>query len=280
MSALMSSVSRFRSYLGWGRIQPIAPVYSPGRLRKTRQPGQLSGSSHLSTSPARRDRRPGPPGRPARLGACPAPLQLGRVTLQPPPDPYRPKKLEHEALRGGGKGMKRNPVRPCASAGSTIRARHSCVNVWTKLLGAFLRPVLPSANVLWCGAAKREGKGRAAAGNGGLGSSGRRGTSVAADGWGNWRPRPAGLARSRTSRWSSVGAVSVFQTIGVFVGIPLVIYAVLALLTVVPARARRRPRYKPGEPWEYPPQWWSGDRPVVTSASGPSGREGGARGSW
>lgn len=41
----------------------------------------------------------------------------------------------------------------------------------------------------------------------------------------------------------------------VFAGIPLAITAVLALLTLRPGKDRR-PRYKPGQPWEYDPVWY------------------------
>ncbi|CCG02271.1 hypothetical protein [Blastococcus saxobsidens] len=41
----------------------------------------------------------------------------------------------------------------------------------------------------------------------------------------------------------------------VFAGIPLAITAVLALLTLRPGKDRR-PRYKPGQPWNYAPVWY------------------------
>ncbi len=36
---------------------------------------------------------------------------------------------------------------------------------------------------------------------------------------------------------------------------------------MVPGRPKR-PRYRPGQTWDYPPQWWAGDQPVVTAAGG------------
>jgi hypothetical protein len=50
--------------------------------------------------------------------------------------------------------------------------------------------------------------------------------------------------------------VTVVETLLVFVGIPLAIVAVLALLTLRPEKGHRRLRYKPGQPWDYPPVWY------------------------
>ena len=49
--------------------------------------------------------------------------------------------------------------------------------------------------------------------------------------------------------------MNVAETILVFAGIPLAIIAVLALLTLVPG-ARKRTRYKSGQPWNHPPVWY------------------------
>jgi hypothetical protein len=91
-----------------------------------------------------------------------------------------------------------------------------------------------------------------------------------------------------------LSAVTVVETLLVFVGIPLAIIAVMALLIFLPG-GRKRPRYKSGQPWEHAPVWYephpvhgpsaghgahaqltSGDahRPV---SAGPLG---GARGTW
>jgi hypothetical protein len=50
--------------------------------------------------------------------------------------------------------------------------------------------------------------------------------------------------------------VNVAETLLVFVGAPLAVIAVLALLVYVPAGRNRRPRYKPGQPWEHAPIWY------------------------
>jgi hypothetical protein len=52
-----------------------------------------------------------------------------------------------------------------------------------------------------------------------------------------------------------LSAVTVAETILVFVGAPLAIIAVLALLIFLPG-GRKRVRYKPGQPWEHAPIWY------------------------
>jgi hypothetical protein len=90
---------------------------------------------------------------------------------------------------------------------------------------------------------------------------------------------PSGANRRGSA---SVGQVNILQTLLVFVVIPLAIYVGIALLTVVRMHGKKRPRYRPGQPWDYPAQWWAGDYPVA--AVDPdlvvAGTEGGARGTW
>jgi hypothetical protein len=76
--------------------------------------------------------------------------------------------------------------------------------------------------------------------------------------------------------------VSIFETLGIFVGIPLLIYGTIALLTVVRSRAKARPRYRPGQSWDYAPAFWAGNEPVVVPPTGVLGgtSRGGARGTW
>jgi hypothetical protein len=50
--------------------------------------------------------------------------------------------------------------------------------------------------------------------------------------------------------------VSVLQTVLLFVVVPAALYLLIALLAAGRGLARR-PRYRPGEPWKYPPLWWS-----------------------
>ncbi|MFL6142492.1 MAG: hypothetical protein ACJ72N_11585 [Labedaea sp.] len=85
--------------------------------------------------------------------------------------------------------------------------------------------------------------------------------------------------------------MSVVQTVLVFAAIPAAIYAVVALLTLRD-RVTKPPRYRPGQPWDYPPVWWTANPAGVGSAAGAdrtappaSGAakrtaKGGARGSW
>lgn len=77
--------------------------------------------------------------------------------------------------------------------------------------------------------------------------------------------------------------MTILQTLTVFVAIPVLIYALIAVATLVPGRAKGKPaKYRPGSPWEYPAQWWAGDQPVVSAgaADGAQRRGGGAHGNW
>lgn len=74
------------------------------------------------------------------------------------------------------------------------------------------------------------------------------------------------------------------RLIALFVGVPV---AVLAVLASVILRPQRR-RYRPGQPWEYPPVWYlpahggeAADDPghPERAAAGPAAG-GGARGQW
>ncbi|RBY94687.1 hypothetical protein DQ244_05260 [Blastococcus sp. TBT05-19] len=49
--------------------------------------------------------------------------------------------------------------------------------------------------------------------------------------------------------------MNVAEALLVFAGIPLAIVVVLAFLTLKPG-ADRRPRYKPGQAWDYAPVWF------------------------
>ena len=90
--------------------------------------------------------------------------------------------------------------------------------------------------------------------------------------------------------------MTVAETILVFAGAPLANIAVLAALTLRPAKGQKRLRYKPGQPWEHAPIWFE-PHPQHTPAVGhgasdghaaltaapspvPGGPLGGARGTW
>ncbi|MEU6646394.1 hypothetical protein ABZ863_28145 [Saccharomonospora sp. NPDC046836] len=79
--------------------------------------------------------------------------------------------------------------------------------------------------------------------------------------------------------------MSILETILVFAVIPLAIYGLFALLTLR-SRFAGRPRYRPGQAWEYPPTWWSansasaGDSHAAGETATPSTVRGGASGRW
>jgi uncharacterized SAM-binding protein YcdF (DUF218 family) len=87
----------------------------------------------------------------------------------------------------------------------------------------------------------------------------------------------------------SLSRVNVVETILVYAVIPLAIYGVIALLTLR-GKFARTPRYRPGQPWEYPAVWWTANPAGVGSQASavPTGgaksskrtAKGGARGSW
>jgi hypothetical protein len=76
--------------------------------------------------------------------------------------------------------------------------------------------------------------------------------------------------------------VTILQTLAVFVGIPLLIYVVIGVCTLLPGRGKKRARYRPGQAWEYPAHWWAGDEPVVAAGAGEArgANGGGAHGEW
>lgn len=47
--------------------------------------------------------------------------------------------------------------------------------------------------------------------------------------------------------------MNILQTLAIFLGIPLLVLLILALLTLVPGRAKKHPRYRPGQPWDFRP---------------------------
>ena len=65
--------------------------------------------------------------------------------------------------------------------------------------------------------------------------------------------------------------MNVAETILVFVGAPLAVVVVLALLIFLPG-GRKRPRYKSGQPWPHEPVWYE------PHPEGPAGGHGGGDG--
>jgi hypothetical protein len=87
--------------------------------------------------------------------------------------------------------------------------------------------------------------------------------------------------------------VTVAETILVFAGAPLAVVLLLALWTLGPGVRNRRPRHKPGQPWNHDPIWYEphpvgggghgDDHVAIGSSAGaphPGGPLGGARGTW
>jgi hypothetical protein len=76
--------------------------------------------------------------------------------------------------------------------------------------------------------------------------------------------------------------MSVWETIGVFVGIPAGIVAVIALGVFGKALVRQPSRYRPGRSWDFPPTWYVPHPEAVVHPGGGSATTavGGASGEW
>lgn len=84
----------------------------------------------------------------------------------------------------------------------------------------------------------------------------------------------------------TLSRVTIVQTLLVYAAIPLAIYGLVALLTLR-GKAARAPRYRPGQPWDYAPVWWTANPAGADASAVPTGggkarrtAKGGARGSW
>jgi hypothetical protein len=86
--------------------------------------------------------------------------------------------------------------------------------------------------------------------------------------------------------------VTVVETLLVYVGAPLAVVLLLALLTMRPGKGQKKLRYKPGQAWEHEPIWYEPHAAAtghggghgshaLTAGTSASGRPyGGARGTW
>jgi hypothetical protein len=76
--------------------------------------------------------------------------------------------------------------------------------------------------------------------------------------------------------------VTVWQTIGVFIGIPAGIILLIALAVFGKALLRQPNRYRPGKPWNFPPSWYvpHPDAVVPREAGKAITAVGGASGEW
>jgi hypothetical protein len=76
--------------------------------------------------------------------------------------------------------------------------------------------------------------------------------------------------------------LSVLQTLGIFVGIPVLLFVVIAVLVSAPSAARG-PRYRPGLGWWAAPVWFNGPddaERAVRESAGSAGQGGGASARW
>jgi hypothetical protein len=76
--------------------------------------------------------------------------------------------------------------------------------------------------------------------------------------------------------------LSVVQTLSIFVGIPVLLFVVIAVLVAAPSAARG-PRYRPGLGWWAAPVWFNGPEDAeraVREAAGSTGQGGGASARW
>lgn len=100
----------------------------------------------------------------------------------------------------------------------------------------------------------------------------------------------AGVARWPREASDTLTGVNVVETILVYAVIPGAIYFVVGAATLR-KKFSGTPRYRPGQPWEYPAMWWTanpdgvgaGHGPAVDVNAAPAGAStaaGGARGKW
>jgi hypothetical protein len=72
-------------------------------------------------------------------------------------------------------------------------------------------------------------------------------------------PAASALALTRDAGDDPGPSLSVFQTLGYFVGIPVLIFALLAVLVYAPSMSQG-PRYRPGWAWWHDAVWFSGPK--------------------
>jgi len=76
--------------------------------------------------------------------------------------------------------------------------------------------------------------------------------------------------------------LTVLQTLGLFVGIPVLLFVIIAVLVSAPSAARG-PRYRPGLGWWAAPVWFNGPddaERAVRESAGSSSQGGGASARW
>ena len=76
--------------------------------------------------------------------------------------------------------------------------------------------------------------------------------------------------------------VSVLEAILYLAVVPVVAYVAIVLWVALPKLARR-PRYRTGQQWNFPPLWWTANpagAQLPAVAHDRAGENGGARGNW
>lgn len=59
----------------------------------------------------------------------------------------------------------------------------------------------------------------------------------------------------------------VIETVLIYGVIPLAVFVILAVLTLLPGRGKERTKYRPGQAWTAPPIWWE-PHPGATGGHG------------
>ena len=92
---------------------------------------------------------------------------------------------------------------------------------------------------------------------------------------------PALAAQHRYEGDNPGPGLTAVETLGLFVGIPALVIAIVYLL-VFAGSGSRGPRYRPGVAWQGAPRWWGGppDGERAVESAEPTRGGGGARAHW
>lgn len=94
-----------------------------------------------------------------------------------------------------------------------------------------------------------------------------------------------GVALATSGFYRDTHPLGTVNTILIFVVGPLVVFLIIAALTLRPRRSTGASRYRPGQPWPYPAQWFGPQgspppRPLAELGEVDATQIGGASGSW
>ena len=73
--------------------------------------------------------------------------------------------------------------------------------------------------------------------------------------------------------------MSVPQALAIFIGIPVLLYAIIVVLVYTPS-GRRGPKYRPGLSWWAEPVWISGGDVAAVATAEPLMESGGSSARW